>query len=190
MPNGFSAVSSIPGKSASILLVLLTLAYGVLNVIELKNYGKSTIRLYTIDHYYSERDVFNLDKKPGLNIAFGITHYDANLEPIDDPDYGELVGEIKRWDGEIYIPHIRLKLRPCTREELGLDTGPEGDYENSIFYPPHDNSKRFIELYWKKLQCYDEEVEFRGNFNSESANNLIFFFVPCNNATRATCKTA
>ena len=131
-------------------MILLTFAYGILNILELFNYGKSTIRLYTIDHYYSEHDIFNLDKKPGLNIAFGITHYDANLEAIDDPDYGELIGEIKRWDGEHYVPHIRLKLRPCTREELGLDTSG-GDYENAKFYPAHDNSKRFIELYWKKL---------------------------------------
>ena len=117
----------------------MTFAYGILNILELFNYGKSTIRLYSIDHHYSEFDVFNLDKKPGLNIAFGITHWDGNLESIYDPDYGEVVGEVKRWDGETKIPNIRLKMRPCTREELGLGIeGPES--ENAKFYPAHENS--------------------------------------------------
>ena len=80
-------------------------------------------------------------------------------------------------------------MRPCTREELGLGIeGPES--ENAKFYPAHENSQRYLELYWKKFQCYDEEINFRGDFNSASANNLVFYFLPCNNATRSTCKTA
>ena len=67
------------------------LAYGILNIIELQSYGKSTIRLDVIDYHYTEFDLFELDKKPGLNIAFGITHYDNNREPIDDLDYGEVI---------------------------------------------------------------------------------------------------
>lgn len=188
LPNGFNSVSSIPGRLATILLVLLTLTYGVLNFLELRNYGNSTIRLYKFDHYYNEYDEFTLDKKPGLNIAFGITHFDGNLEPIDNLDYGEVIGEIKRWDGEYDLPNIKMKLRPCTKEELGLDT--TGESENAKFYPSHGNSKRYFDLYWKKLQCYDEIVKFRGEFNSASAENLMFYFNPCDNSTRSTCKTA
>ena len=38
--------------------------------------------------------------------------------------------------------------------------------------------------------CYDEELGFRGDFDTASAENFLFYFLPCNNATRATCKTA
>ena len=48
-----------------------------------------------INYYFTEFDKFELDKKPGFHIAFGITHYDSNPEPIDDLDYGEVIAEIK-----------------------------------------------------------------------------------------------
>ena len=76
------------------------MSYGILNIIELANFGQSTVRLDIINYHFTEFDVFDLDKKPGLNIAFGITHYDNNPDAIDDLDYGELVAEIKTTDGE------------------------------------------------------------------------------------------
>ena len=81
------------------MLVVLTIAYGTLNIIELKGYGKTTIRLDVVDYYYEDTDVFVGDKTPGLNVAFGITHYDNNAEAIDDLDYGEVIATMKRWDG-------------------------------------------------------------------------------------------
>ena len=81
------------------MLIILTIAYGTINMLELSSYGKTRMRLDVIDYYYKDIDNFNLDKTPGLNIAFGITHYDNNTEPLDDLDYGEMVGMIKTWDG-------------------------------------------------------------------------------------------
>ena len=99
LPNGSTSVTSYPGICATFLLVLLTISYGVLNIIELVGFGQSTVRLDEIDYHYDDSYVFDLDKKPGLNIAFGFTHYDSNTEPIDDPDYGEVIAEIKTWGG-------------------------------------------------------------------------------------------
>ena len=135
-------------------MVLLTLSYGILNIIELANFGKSTIRLDVINYHFSEFDAFDLDKKPGLNIAFGITHYDSNPDAIDDLDYGEVVGEIKTWDGETGSAHTRITLRPCTKEDLGLESNEES--ETAKFYPAHENSRRWLEFFWTKLKCYDE----------------------------------
>ena len=101
--------------------MFLTLAYGAVNMIELVNHGKSTIRLDVIDFYYEESYKFDLDKKPGLNVAFGVTYYDDNPEAIDiDPDYGELTAYVKSW-GPDFLKFRKLKLRPCTPEELGLE---------------------------------------------------------------------
>ena len=100
LPNGFSFVTSFSGICATFTLVVLTIAYGTINFIELSDYGKSTIRLDEIDYYFGERDIFDLDKQPGLNIAFGITYYDSNAEPIDDLDIGEVIGQVKSWDND------------------------------------------------------------------------------------------
>ena len=62
LPNGFSHVTSFSGICATYTLVLLTIAYGTINFIELSEYGKSTIRLDEIDYYFEERDIFDLDK--------------------------------------------------------------------------------------------------------------------------------
>ena len=105
---------SYSGISATLLLVILTIAYGAINFIELSNHGKSTIRLDVIDYHYSDSDIFDLDKTNGLNIAFGITHYDNNPDPIDNLYYGEVVALLKRWDGNSGAWYEKLNLRPCT----------------------------------------------------------------------------
>ena len=58
LPNGFSSVYSIPGICATYFLIILTIAYGSLNLIELREYGKTTMRLDVIDYYYEDTDTF------------------------------------------------------------------------------------------------------------------------------------
>ena len=59
-------------------------------------------------------DKFELDKTPGLNIAFGITHYDNNTEPLDDLDYGEVVAMVKTWNSTEGIRYRKIPMRQCT----------------------------------------------------------------------------
>ena len=129
-------MTSYPGICATFLLVLLTISYGILNIVELVGFGQSTVRLDEIDHYYNDSYVFDLDKKPWLNVALGFTHYDSNPEPIDDLDYGEVFADIKTWGGTSGSGHRRINLRPCTYEELGLDK-PDELSEAAKFYPAH-----------------------------------------------------
>ena len=125
VPGGLESVTSTTGTIASFLLVLVTLGYGALQFIDVVKYGKSSITNDTIDYYYDDTEMFNLDKTPGLNVAFGITYYDDNPDPIDDLDYGEVTGAIKSWGGAGGSTYTPLTLRPCTREELGLDSPTE-----------------------------------------------------------------
>ena len=75
-----------------------------------------------INYYYEDSYIFDVDKTPGLNLAFGITYYDNNPEPIDiDPDYGEILGQIKTWGDNEFTKFTKLNMRPCTYEELGLE---------------------------------------------------------------------
>ena len=58
LPNGFSSVRSIPGIISTYLVIILTIAYGTLNLIELSEYGKTTMRFDVIDYYYGDTDTF------------------------------------------------------------------------------------------------------------------------------------
>ena len=60
--------------------------------------------LNVLDSVYSDAYVFNedntLDKKPGFVAAFGMTFYDSNQEMLDVPEYGQIQGRVKGWNGE------------------------------------------------------------------------------------------
>ena len=79
-------------------------------------------------------------------------------------------------------------MRPCTYEELGLDTEDEIS-ENAKYYPSHSSSKAWLKFYWKKLKCYDEVVDIHGNYNSEEVSHLHFYYKRCNITERPTCKS-
>ena len=113
------------------------------------------MRFDVIDYYYGDTDTFQNDKTPGFNIAFGITHYDNNTEALDDLDYGEVIATVKTWDGQSGIGYRKIDLRPCTKQELALDSGGEIS-ETAKFYPAHGSSKNWLDFYQKKLLCFDE----------------------------------
>ena len=59
---------------------------------------------------------FEFDTSDGLMVAFGLTEYDDNLEPIDDSDYGELKAYYKTWD-TVNLPgekFVELPSSYCT----------------------------------------------------------------------------
>ena len=50
---------------------------------------------------------------------------------------------------------------PCSEEELGLIGN------NSKFYPVHETSIGWVEMYWQKFQCIDpDDIEIWGNFHT------------------------
>ena len=49
----------------------------------------------TRDAYFDTDHEFNSDK--GLQFAFGITAYDDNRNPIEEPEYGTLKPYYKSW---------------------------------------------------------------------------------------------
>ena len=139
LPNGYEALATKSGLICTIFLYTVLIAYGLIQAITVATWANSIITNNVIDSYYQDDYVFNLDKQPGLQIAFGITYYDTNQEMIVEPDYGELIGRVKKWGGDhVGIEWQELNIRPCTYEELGL--GDEESMEDSKFYRPHKNS--------------------------------------------------
>ena len=75
----------------------------------------------TRDSYFSSEFEFTTDN--GLMIAFGLTDYQNNREPIEDADYGTLRAYYKYWgmegdDAQVYWQQLEAKT--CTPEQLGL----------------------------------------------------------------------
>ena len=111
--------------------------------------------------YFLDTDVFKLDKREGLQIAFGVSHFDQNYEMTPEPWFGEMKLYHKKWGSAVmneedfegaYFEDI--PFRPCTREELGL--GPLGYDDPTVkFYPMNEDMVAWYENYWKKLNCVD-----------------------------------
>ena len=134
-------------------------------------YSNSIITNNLLDSYFSDEYVFDMDKKPGFNIAFGMSYYDSNQEMLIEPDIAELKARLKMWSPNYSgIKWHEVDIRPCTREELGLE-GEEFE-EQSKFWPTHKDSKPWLEYYWKKFYCYDEEIAVKGDYDSGDVSHL------------------
>ena len=88
LPNGYEALATRSGFICTIFLYFVLIAYGLIQAITVATWANSIITNNVIDSFYQDDYVFNLDKKPGLQVAFGITYYDSNQEMIVEPDYG------------------------------------------------------------------------------------------------------
>ena len=79
----------------------------------------------TRDSFFDTDFEFTTDT--GLMIAFGLTAYDDNLEPIEDPRYGELKAYYKTWgmNDALGVEFTELPTVPCTKKQLGISE--EGD---------------------------------------------------------------
>ena len=61
--------------------------------------------------------------------------------------------------GELVYRFTDVDSHPCSEEELGL-TG-----DNSKFYPLHETSLTWVQMYRKKFLCADPgQIEIHGNF--------------------------
>ena len=76
---------------------------------------------------------------PDFDLSYGELYYSRFSFGIDE-------------NGQNYLNNDRLKSHRCSREELGLENGP-----NTKFMPLIETSRRYAELHGHKLQCLDDE---------------------------------
>ena len=72
-------------------------------MLTLVGYSNSIIMVNVVDSKYSDEYVFDRDKggpEAGFIAAFGMTYYDSNQNMLLVPEYGEIVGRVKGWNGE------------------------------------------------------------------------------------------
>ena len=71
----------------------------------------------TRDSYFGPDEQFTSEH--GLMIAFAITAYDSNREPIEDPSYGTIKAYYKTWGLEDSVQGVAFEEIPttmCTRD--------------------------------------------------------------------------
>ena len=87
----------------------------------LVKYNETAVMTSVRDSYYSADHTFT--SEDGFELAFGITAFDSNQEPIDDPRYGRLNAMYVSWGTSAGTIYESLDMHNCTREELGFEGG-------------------------------------------------------------------
>lgn len=168
-----------------IVFIALTF-YGLIRYIKLESYDDTDIMISQWDSFYNASHVQSED----LMFAFGITVYDSNPDPIEDPSIGVLKPYYKTWGifegGGVHFEEI--ETRNCTKAELHIDGESDPD---SAFFQPHESSVSDLSFYYRKLKCIKRDtLEIQGDYNSLTTRSFVLLFEKCSNATFAgVCKS-
>ena len=88
--------------------------------IKLEQFDETDIMVSQIDAYFDA----DYEYSKGMMFAFGLTAYDSNQEPIEDPSIGVLRPYYKSWGIKSGIGGVDFELlptRPCTEAELHIN---------------------------------------------------------------------
>mmetsp|Transcript_3475 Transcript_3475/g.4613 ORF Transcript_3475/g.4613 Transcript_3475/m.4613 type:complete len:112 (-) Transcript_3475:1558-1893(-) len=110
----------------TVFLVFSLLFYGVMQSVKLITYDETDVMVSSRDSYFSADHVHT----DGLWFAFGLTEYDSNPMPIEDPSIGVVRPGYKQW-GTDATSFVDLKTRNCTEAELHINGQSD---PNSKFY--------------------------------------------------------
>ena len=162
LPEGKDRLGSFGECMCTLILVLSCLFYGILQSVKLFTFDETDIMVSSVDAFFDYDFVYSGD----VMFAFGITAYDSNPDPIEDPSYGVMRAYKKRWDtGFFEIEEV--PTRECTDAELHVNGKSDTD---SLFFKPHKNSIADLTFYSRKLKCLDiDKIELQGDYNSPKA---------------------
>ena len=153
-------MSSYLGAFLSYLSLFVLVFYGSLQMYRMFGYGETVVTMSMRDSYFTPEDVYPYDVEDlsydNFDLAFGLTDYDGNEDPVDDPRYGKIRARYVRWGFDPPVPrYLDLTSHRCTEEELGVDNRGE----DARFYPIHDNSLNDTRTYGGKLFCLDDKIQ-------------------------------
>ena len=180
LPEGKMSYRSCKGCTATLVLIFLCTLYCSMQLIKLLTFDETDVMVSQRDAY------FDSDQKHSrrLMFAFGITDYDRNPEPIEDPSVGILQPYYKSWGIKSEIGDVDfepLPTRECTEAELHVNNQTD---PNSLFFKPHPNSAADLGFYYKKLKCLDQDaLEVQGDYNSPRVRSFVLLFEKCDNST-------
>ncbi len=132
---------------------------------------------HTKYNHFSETETFGRDQN--LTMAFGISSFLETKEDYELADYGMVSAYYNYWNStnEAVVP---IKTRPCTIEDFS---------GQSLFYPVDDQKREEFERVTPKLQCIEQALELKGNFQTQTAKIVLVLFERCDPKQRKTCKS-
>ena len=99
MPGGKRNFETSFGAAMTILSYILLTSYALLQFHRLHSFEESVITSSEKDSFYDFNTAFpdGIDDilADNFNIAFGITAYDGDPEPIEDPKYGRILARYR-----------------------------------------------------------------------------------------------
>lgn len=151
LPDGKEKMSTGKGCCLTVFLLFALIFYGSMQSIKLFTFDETDVMVSQRDSYFDASVVHS----EGLWYAFGITAYDSNDQPIEDPTYGVLKPYYKSWGiktsstGEDISDHSvyfeELPTRQCTKAELHIHNETDA---NSKFFKAHKNSESDLSFYY------------------------------------------
>ena len=101
--------------------------YGFLKYQIMSEYDDTSIMVSIKELEYNDTQI--LTDRMNFNVAFGITYYDGDKEPIENPNIGTMKAIYREWGLGDYsgVLETELETRPCTMEDFGLQDYEEGD---------------------------------------------------------------
>ena len=183
--NDDDLYKSIPGSILSLILLPLIIPFAVYKFNVMRDYGETNIVEATTYNYFD--DSFSLTSKDhNFQVAYAMISYDnfEGLASSDYTEYGEVKAFYRSWGIED-VPRFReLKTRNCTQEEISLGN----DRVGTKFYEIDSSQRPDLELYGRQLQCFEDDLEIFGTYNSVKAQSLMIQFIACDSEKRA-CKS-
>ena len=101
MPGGKRNFVTSFGATMTILLYIMLISYALVQFYSFQTFNETVITSSEKEAYYDFNYAFPDDIDDlvydNFNIAFGITAYDGDTEPIDDPKYGRILARYDSW---------------------------------------------------------------------------------------------
>ena len=136
MPDHRDRYRTILGSFLSILTFVLVLLYAGYKFGNLVNYEDYKLMKFEQENFYPMREPFTSDH--GFMLAAGVSKYNGETEPLEDPEIGTVKIYKKTWDSQDINGNGGLKFEeiptePCLEQDFG-----GGD--DSLFYETKDVS--------------------------------------------------
>ena len=172
----------------SLVTFFVVIAYGAYKLKDVVETNEYKVQLRELRDYYSIDEKFGAED--GLMFAAAITAYDGSPDDIEDPSYGRLVFNYKRWGVNSEVADTEIETKSCTAEDLN---DSDGSNTKSKFFKLKPGDQETLDTYWPKFKCIKnpDGLQMWGNFDSLEAQNFQLAFVMCNQATSSVpCKSA
>lgn len=93
LPEGKETFYTVKGCLSTVILLMALVFYGTIRFVKLQTYDDTDIMVSSWDSFYKPSYVHT----DNLMFAFGLTVYDSNPEPVEDPSIGVLKPYYKSW---------------------------------------------------------------------------------------------